>query len=110
MKLYGTAWLIYGFKIDETDESRVDEALGESNKASPDHPISFVRAGYFEEKDIYLTAITHRAKAGGEAEPLGMGTLWVTGAKDAALFNAAMTLGVLEVPEPAWLLVADLDN
>lgn len=102
-----TAWLIYGIKISETDSDLVDDVLRETNH--PDYKISYVQAGAFDNQDIYLVAFSNNHRADAPAKPLGMDTLWVGGGWDLALINAATAIGELEVPEPAWMLVADLD-
>jgi hypothetical protein len=103
MGYYTSAFLAYGIQIPDKDEDELDRGIPGGTE------VGHLRAGRYDREDTYLVTKCTEADLGNSVvvDP-HRATAEQYEAWDRDLRAAAGALGVDEIPEPAWLLIAHI--
>jgi hypothetical protein len=101
MGMYTSAYLAYGFPIDDIDEDVLDREL----KAFKD--VGHLSAGDYDHSGLYLVTQCDNADLGAP-ETVTIPEPSTIAEWDATLNVAADALGITEHEPPAWILIADV--
>lgn len=103
-----SAYLAYGMQIPDTNPDQLEEALAPLKiRTKGDDHVGYLHAGRYDNEDTFLVTQCTEAELG---DPVVVAPERVTAEQYAAwkegLAEACRALGLAEIPDAEWLLIA----
>lgn len=111
MGMYTSAYFAYGIRIADTDPDRLEGALsGLDQRGDKKDHVGYLHAGKYDDDRTYLTTTCEEADLGKARQVHPEHAT----AEQYADWNHNLTealgaLGIADAPEPAWLVIPNVD-